>query len=96
MRRAPWLGLLFLASERGWRVEPRWDARRVGRARSFAEQYRELTRRAGSRVLVFRPVGRFVEFRGRQRILAELKPEPYRPGTERLSEEIDPVVYGRS
>lgn len=31
---------------------------------------------------------------GRKRSLRDWKPEPYPPGNERLSEEIDEVVYG--
>ena len=32
--------------------------------------------------------------RGKKRSLREWKPEPYPPGNERLSEEIDEIVYG--
>ena len=69
-RREAWLRALF-EREAVWLPAPRWSALRVGRAPTFAHQYRELTRGAGRRLLVFCPVGSFVEFRGRQRILAE-------------------------
>ena len=41
------------------------------RASRFQAQYSQLVRRAGERCLVFCQVGRFVEFRGPQRALAE-------------------------
>ena len=82
-RREAWLRALF-AREAVWVPTPRWSGLRVGRAPTFAHQYRELTRGAGRRLLVFCPVGSFVEFRGRQRILAEtvlgLKVVPLRRG----------------
>ena len=64
-----WLGVLF--SRRGWQVEERWPQRRIARARRFQEQYWLLVCRVGLRCLVFCQVGRFVEFRGPQRALAE-------------------------
>lgn len=67
--RHPWLTALFAC--RGWAFESRWPPRRLARARRFREQYWELVRRAGGRCLVFCQVGRFVEFRGPQRALAE-------------------------
>jgi hypothetical protein len=68
-RRRRWLGALF--ARRGWQVEERWGARRLARARGFHAQYRHLLRRAGPDCLVFCQVGRFVEFRGPQRLLAQ-------------------------
>ncbi|MGH7321633.1 MAG: reverse transcriptase domain-containing protein, partial [Candidatus Rokuibacteriota bacterium] len=67
--RHPWLGAVF--ARRGWQVEERWPARRIARAPRFQSQYWQLVRRAGERCLVFCQVGRFVEFRGPQRALAE-------------------------
>ena len=64
-----WLGALF--SRRGWQVEERWPQRRIACARRFQEQYWLLVCRAGLVCLVFCQVGRFVEFRGPQRRLAE-------------------------
>jgi len=64
-----WLGALF--SRRGWQVEERWPQRRIACARRFQEQYWLLVCRAGLACLVFCQVGRFVEFRGPQRRLAE-------------------------
>jgi hypothetical protein len=43
----------------------------VALARRFQTQYRRLVRHAGERCLVFCQVGRFVEFRGPQRIVAQ-------------------------
>ncbi|MBY0279424.1 RNA-directed DNA polymerase [Candidatus Binatia bacterium] len=68
-RERAWLAALF---ERDvWALEERWPERRIAAARTFAEQIAELTRRAGDRTLVFCRVGRYVEMRGRQRLLAE-------------------------
>jgi len=67
--RHAWLGALF--ASRGWAFEQRWPPRPVARARRFPEQYWELVRRAGEDAPVFCKVGRFVEFRGPQRELAE-------------------------
>jgi len=63
-----WLGALF--AQRGWRVDARWPLSRIARGRRFREQYWQLVRRAGPGCLVFCQVGRFVEFRGPQRLLA--------------------------
>jgi len=68
-RRRPWLGALF--AHRDWRVEERWPPGRLAQARRFQAQYHALVRHAGERCLVFCQVGRFVEFRGPQRGLAE-------------------------
>jgi hypothetical protein len=65
----PWLRALF--EQEGWQLGERWPARRLGRAEGFRRQYRELVRRAGGGCLVFCRVGRFVEFYGPQRLLAE-------------------------
>jgi hypothetical protein len=43
----------------------------LAKAPRFQAQYALLTRRAGETLLVFCPVGRYIEFRGRQRLLAE-------------------------
>jgi hypothetical protein len=67
--RRPWLGAVF--AHRGWQVEQCWPARRIARAPRFQAQYWQFVRRAGERCLVFCQVGRFVEFRGPQRALAE-------------------------
>lgn len=67
--RRPWLSALF--ERRGWRIEERWPQRRLAPSRSFRDQYRRLVRRAGERCLVFCQVGRFVEFRGPQRVPAQ-------------------------
>jgi hypothetical protein len=67
--RRPWLGALF--AHRDWRVDERWPPGRLARARRFQAQYNALVRYAGERCLVFCQVGRFVEFRGPQRGLAE-------------------------
>jgi len=67
--RRPWLGALF--ARRDWRVDERWPPGRLARARRFQAQYNALVRHAGERCLVFCQVGRFVEFRGPQRGLAE-------------------------
>lgn len=68
-RRRPWLGALL--EERRWSVRERWPRRRIAAARTFAQQLRTLTERAGERTLVFVRVGRYVELRGAQRLLAE-------------------------
>ena len=52
-------------------MEERWPERRIASARRFQDQYWLLVFRAGVRCLVFCQVGRFVEFRGPQRALAE-------------------------
>jgi RNA-directed DNA polymerase len=65
----PWLGTVFEVHE--WAVAARFSARPIVRARHFQQQYWALVSRAGSICLVFCRVGRFVEFRGIQRGLAE-------------------------
>ncbi len=67
--RHPWLAALF--ARRGWQVAERWPRRRIAAARRFQGQYWALVRRAGENSLVFCQVGRFVEFRGPQRVTAE-------------------------
>jgi hypothetical protein len=64
-----WLAALFARD--AWALEERWPEHRIAAARAFTEQLAELTRRAGERTLVFCRVGRYVEMRGRQRLLAE-------------------------
>jgi len=49
----------------------RWDARRLGRPRGCAAQYRAVLRYAGDDCLIFLPVGCYVEFYGPQRLVAE-------------------------
>ena len=66
--RHPWLGALFARA--GWVFRPRWPTRPIP-ARRFREQYWTLVREVGESALVFWPVGRFVEFYGPQRLLAE-------------------------
>ena len=68
-QRHPWLAALF--ERRGWAFDERWPERAIARARCFRSQYWELVRRAGEHCLVFCRVGRFIEFRGPQRALAE-------------------------
>jgi RNA-directed DNA polymerase len=65
----PWLALLF--DREGWVVHERWPPRPIARARRFQQQYRELVRRARQDCLVFNQVGRFIEFYGPQRTIAE-------------------------
>ena len=64
----PWLGALF--QHEGWVLAERFPAARIARASRFRRQYWALVRRAGERCLVFCPVGRFIEFRGPQRLAA--------------------------
>jgi hypothetical protein len=65
----PWLTALF--ERAGWAVAERFPAQRIAGASRFRRQYWNLVHRAGDRCLVFCPVGRFIEFRGPQRPLAE-------------------------
>jgi hypothetical protein len=65
----PWLALLF--DREGWAVHQRWPPRAIAGPRRFQQQYWELVRRAGQDCLVFTRVGRFIEFYGPQRVLAE-------------------------
>jgi len=68
-RARPWLAGLFARDT--WDLAERWPERRIARARSLSEQIAELTSRAGEHTLVFSRVGRYVEMRGSQRLLAE-------------------------
>lgn len=65
----PWLDGLF--ERAGWALRERWSARSVAGAGSFTRQIAALTARAGGGTLVFCRVGRYVELRGQQRLLAE-------------------------
>lgn len=56
---------------RDWVVDERWPLHRIAAAQNFRRQYWQLVRRAGSGRLVFCPVGRFIEFYGPQRMMAE-------------------------
>ncbi|MFM8411276.1 MAG: hypothetical protein ACKOCT_13465, partial [Alphaproteobacteria bacterium] len=69
-RARPWLDSL-LVRKGPWRVADRWRPQRAMLAATFARRLRLLTAGAGDRALVFVRVGRFVEFRGAQRLLAE-------------------------
>ena len=64
-----WLPLLF--TRHRWRVGERWRDRTFCRAGSFRRQYAALLRSAGWKCLMFCFVGRFVEFYGPQRLIAE-------------------------
>lgn len=64
----PWLALLF--DRDGWCVGRRWPARPVA-AQRFQRQYSQLIRGARQDCLVFTRVGRFIEFYGPQRVIAE-------------------------
>ncbi len=66
---ADWLAVCFARS--GWRVAPRWPVGLSAAARPFGVRYARLVRGAGGHALVFCQVGRYVEFRGAQRPLAE-------------------------
>lgn len=74
-RHASWLGLLCRRT--GWTIEMRWRAPSPwyaapgSRAPPLARVYRHLLHAAGSEVLVFLQVGRFIELYGPQRVLAE-------------------------
>jgi RNA-directed DNA polymerase len=68
-QRFPWLHGLFECD--GWDVLRRWP-HDVGRLpQRFGDQYGRVIRRAAHDHLVFWPVGRFIEFYGPQRLLAE-------------------------
>jgi len=67
-QRYPWLALLF--DRDGWRVVRRWSARAIVE-RNFPRQYWKLVCRARLDCLIFTRVGRFIEFYGSQRLLAE-------------------------
>jgi RNA-directed DNA polymerase len=62
-----WLGLIF--RRQGWVFAPRWPERQL--RRRFRDRYAALLRGAGTDCLVFHRFGRFVEFYGPQRLLAE-------------------------
>ena len=64
-----WLMALF--ERKGWTVAERFPAQRIAGASRFRRQYWNLVRRAGEHCLVFCPIGRFIEFRGPQRPVAE-------------------------
>ncbi len=66
--RYPWLDALFARD--GWTLLRRWPGR-IDEAAGYAAAYRALTARAGGDCLVFWRVGRFVEFHGPQRVLAQ-------------------------
>jgi len=63
-----WLAALFVRDR--FDVHTRWPTRPVVASR-FRDQYRQLIRYAGSQCLVFCRVGRFVEFYGSQRVIAQ-------------------------
>ena len=67
--RYPWLEVLFI--RRGWTPAERWPRRHVVWARDYRTQYARMTRHAGSDCLLFCQVGKFVEFYGSQRLLAQ-------------------------
>ncbi|HYD48952.1 MAG TPA: RNA-directed DNA polymerase [Terriglobales bacterium] len=62
-----WLGAMFRL--RGFRLRRRWQLAPMGRG--FAAQYRALLRGAGPDMVLFCPVGRFIELRGPQRLIGE-------------------------
>jgi RNA-directed DNA polymerase len=66
-QRYVWLSLLFDAH--GWGARFRW--RPHGRAPRFATRYRRLLRSPPAACLLFLTVGRYVEFYGPQRLLAQ-------------------------
>jgi hypothetical protein len=57
----------------GWQLAARWPppAWRAQRAVRYGALYRRATASAGARCLVFWPAGRFIEFHGPQRLVAE-------------------------
>ena len=69
-RERPWLDSLLVRRD-GWQVADRWRPRRALLAATFGRRLRLLAGDAGDRALVFVRVGRFIEFRGVQRLLAE-------------------------
>ena len=66
--RHPWL--TALGQRRGWTIAARWATRGASPARGFHARYWRLARGAGTDVLLFFRVGRFIEFYGPQRLLA--------------------------
>jgi len=67
--RYPWLEVLFI--RRGWTAVERWPRRHGVWARDYRTQYARMTRHAGSDCLLFCQVGKFIEFYGPQRLLAQ-------------------------
>jgi hypothetical protein len=65
----PWLTWLFVRD--AWRARRLWIARERRAGRGFGLAYRRMLRGFPSDCLVFLRVGRFVEFYGPQRIMAE-------------------------
>ena len=65
----PWLEVFF--ERQGFAVVERFPLARIDAAQDFRRRYWEAIRRAGPRCLVFQKVGRFIEFRGPQRSVAE-------------------------
>jgi hypothetical protein len=66
----PWLGHLF--ERDGWQQRARLPPRSSDAGRSrYGDLYRRVAASAGDGCLVFWPVGRFIEFHGPQRLLAE-------------------------
>ena len=64
-----WLEIAFALD--GWQVRPRWQTSGEDPAPTYGSAYRDCIRPAGEQCLVFWPVGRFIEFYGPQRLLAE-------------------------
>ena len=62
----PWLAALFRRTR--WRFTLRWSSRG---ARRLRDRYVQLVRSAGDDCLVFFRLGRYIEFYGPQRLLAE-------------------------
>jgi hypothetical protein len=69
LARHAWLGFAFALD--GWQVRPRWKPDAVEATEGFGAAYRGCVRCAGEQCLVFWRVGRFIEFYGPQRLLAE-------------------------
>ncbi|MCK6555031.1 hypothetical protein L6Q96_10700 [Candidatus Binatia bacterium] len=67
MRDRRWLVGLF--DRNGWRLRPRWPRRTIHT--SFGREYRAWMGECGDGCLLFFRVGRFIEFRGPQRLRAE-------------------------
>jgi hypothetical protein len=67
--RHPWVRVLW--RREGWRLQPRWEARASRHAHDLGAAYRALTARLDEVALAFWPCGRFVEFYGAQRLVAE-------------------------
>jgi hypothetical protein len=67
--RHQWLGVLWRRD--GWWFRPRWEPRRTSGTRNLGGAYRALTARLDDVALAFWPCGRFVEFYGPQRLVAE-------------------------